>query len=254
MASVVTREIGELLAGCAPGRLLEIPAGEMPVARALEPRGWRVVGLDLFPPAGAGRCVLADACAPLPFPAATFDAVVSQEGIEHFENQAAFVRECARVLKPRGVLVLTTPNVLHLSARVSAFLTAQRVMKRGFLNEAHTLRARNGSRIYHGHAFLIDAIRLRYLLALEGLAIDAVGRGRRSTGSILLGFLAPAVWLGTRLALASGRRTLRREGRPPVGAEVEAEVRRLANHPRLLFGRKLVLRARRRVDGRASTG
>jgi 2-polyprenyl-3-methyl-5-hydroxy-6-metoxy-1,4-benzoquinol methylase len=42
--------------------------------------------------------------------AASFDAVVSFEVIEHLREQEAFVDELARVLRPDGVLVLSTPN------------------------------------------------------------------------------------------------------------------------------------------------
>jgi SAM-dependent methyltransferase len=43
-------------------------------------------------------------------PTSAFDAVVSVEVLEHVEDDAAFVREVHRVLKPNGVFVMTTPN------------------------------------------------------------------------------------------------------------------------------------------------
>src|SRR5882672_6003765 len=39
-----------------------------------------------------------------------FDAVVSFETIEHVPDPGRFVAECARVLKPGGVLLVSTPN------------------------------------------------------------------------------------------------------------------------------------------------
>lgn len=228
-----------------PGRLLDIPAGDSPVVRGAAQLGWRVVGLDLFPSAGF-EGVQGDACAPLPFADASFDALVSLEGIEHFENQAAFLRECARVLKPGGLMVLTTPNVLHLSARFSMFWTGQRAMKRGFLNEDQTLRFRDGARIYHGHAFLIDVFRLRYLMVIEGLRPTRLLPGRLSSGSVLLAPLLPLMWLATRLALRSGKRTRGREGHASASADVAREIRALADSPQLLFSRKLVLSAEKR--------
>jgi len=42
----------------------------------------------------------------------TFDVIVAIEIIEHLENPIAFVKECNKVLKPDGYLLLTTPNVL----------------------------------------------------------------------------------------------------------------------------------------------
>ncbi len=43
-------------------------------------------------------------------PDASFDLVVSVEVIEHVEADAKFVSEIARVLKPGGTFLLTTPN------------------------------------------------------------------------------------------------------------------------------------------------
>jgi SAM-dependent methyltransferase len=48
----------------------------------------------------------------LPFRRETFDVVLSLQTIEHVWDQLAFLHECARVLRPGGWLVLTTPNRL----------------------------------------------------------------------------------------------------------------------------------------------
>ncbi len=47
-----------------------------------------------------------------------FDAVVAIEIIEHLENPFRFVRECAKLLKPNGLLFLTTPNVEAVHSRL----------------------------------------------------------------------------------------------------------------------------------------
>ncbi|MFP4029196.1 MAG: class I SAM-dependent methyltransferase [Candidatus Brocadiia bacterium] len=46
----------------------------------------------------------------LPFPDATFDGVTCSEVIEHVYDKRRAMREMARVLKPGGVLLLTTPR------------------------------------------------------------------------------------------------------------------------------------------------
>lgn len=55
------------------------------------------------------RYLLAEACK-LPFPDNSFDVVTSFDTIEHIENDVAFVLEMKRVLKPRGLVIITTCN------------------------------------------------------------------------------------------------------------------------------------------------
>ncbi|HEY2864978.1 MAG TPA: methyltransferase domain-containing protein [Casimicrobiaceae bacterium] len=66
-------------------------------------------------------------CTRLPFPDASFDVVVSFETIEHLEavDQPRMLGEFARVLKPSGLLVISSPNK-------SVYSDA-----RGFVNEFH---------------------------------------------------------------------------------------------------------------------
>lgn len=51
----------------------------------------------------------------LPLGDATVDLVVSLQVIEHLWDQSAFLAECARVLRPGGALVVSTPNRLTFS-------------------------------------------------------------------------------------------------------------------------------------------
>lgn len=46
----------------------------------------------------------------LPFPNEAFDYIISLETIEHVENPGQALYEMSRVLKPRGTLVVSTPN------------------------------------------------------------------------------------------------------------------------------------------------
>lgn len=46
----------------------------------------------------------------LPYPSASFDAVILSEILEHIEDDQAALREVYRVLKPNGVVVITVPN------------------------------------------------------------------------------------------------------------------------------------------------
>lgn len=48
----------------------------------------------------------------LPYADGAFDVVANLQTIEHLHDQAGFVAECARVLRPAGTLLVTTPNRL----------------------------------------------------------------------------------------------------------------------------------------------
>jgi len=76
----------------------------------------RVVGVDLDPAAVAGRApgrnveyVVGDV-RKLPLEDDAFDVVVSFETIEHIQEGDAALREFHRVLRPGGVLLLSSPN------------------------------------------------------------------------------------------------------------------------------------------------
>lgn len=55
---------------------------------------------------------------PLPYADASFDIVTATEVIEHLEDFRRVVREIHRVLKPGGVCILSTPNILNLNSRL----------------------------------------------------------------------------------------------------------------------------------------
>ena len=97
-------------------RTLDAGCGYGPFSAAAMARGATVVSVDVGPRlvartmARAGsRGLVADVCQ-LAVRDESFDAVISSEMLEHTKAPARAVRELARVLRPNGVLVLTTPN------------------------------------------------------------------------------------------------------------------------------------------------
>ena len=70
-------------------------------------------------------CYETDFNSALPFADASFDGIVSIETIEHLENPWSFVRELARLLRPGGFLVLSTPNVSSIFSRALNLATGR---------------------------------------------------------------------------------------------------------------------------------
>lgn len=67
-----------------------------------------VVGLDILP---AKRDLFCQGDAEsLPFKDEIFDVIVAGELIEHLFNPTRFLRDCYRILKDKGILIITTPN------------------------------------------------------------------------------------------------------------------------------------------------
>ncbi len=102
--------------------LLDAGCGTGLFSAAAAARGAEVTSLDVgerLLAKVAEKCdtrrVVGDLAA-LPFADATFDVVLSTEVIEHLASPVDGVRELARVLRPGGRLVLTTPNRVWLPA------------------------------------------------------------------------------------------------------------------------------------------
>ena len=86
--------------------------------------GNEVVGLDVDRAALAKaetlgiQVVEANVEEPLPFPDASFDAIVAGELLEHLQFPEALVAEIRRVLRPGGVIVGSVPNAFRVQSRL----------------------------------------------------------------------------------------------------------------------------------------
>lgn len=106
------------------GRALDLGAGSGALAERLKNAGFQVMAADL-----SNSFELDTPFFQLNFNdpdfdrnlAAGFDFVSSVEVIEHLENPTAFLRSIARLLKPGGIAILTTPNVENIPARLKFF-------------------------------------------------------------------------------------------------------------------------------------
>jgi SAM-dependent methyltransferase len=103
------------------GRLLEIGCGAGFFLKAAERNGWDVHGLELSEAGAAfaaerlGLRVIREQAEHAAFDDASFDAVAMFDVIEHLLDPMAVLRSAHRVLRPGGVLLVTTPNLDALS-------------------------------------------------------------------------------------------------------------------------------------------
>ena len=105
----------------APTDVLDCGAGSGVISAILSAKGKCVRACDIAPEgfrAAGVTCDSADANHALPYPNEAFDLVVSMQTIEHLENPWRFFREIRRVLRPAGVALISTANVLSVASRI----------------------------------------------------------------------------------------------------------------------------------------
>ncbi len=114
---IVVDKFQELAAGRS---MLDVGSGDGYLMAKLSPHASRVVGVE-YEPKGVTiareklqrfpNCeVIEGSCYELPFADDTFDCVTSTDVIEHLTDPKKHLSEINRVLKPTGVLILTTPR------------------------------------------------------------------------------------------------------------------------------------------------
>ncbi|MEZ6064564.1 MAG: class I SAM-dependent methyltransferase [Planctomycetaceae bacterium] len=164
-------------------RVLEVGTGLGYFARRLKERGADVTASDLAPnlvrdvERNVGcRAVVADALNLTgSFPGEAFDIVFSSECIEHTPDPAAAVIEMTKLLKPGGLLCLSTPNIvwqpvvrLASTLKLRQFcgyenFSSWRGLRRLLAAQGMTIEREHGLHLYpfqlglHGFSRLIDA-------------------------------------------------------------------------------------------------
>ena len=183
--------------GAEPGDdVLEVGCGSGYYTRALVRLGAQVTATDLSPAyvkqarrlAPEAEFQVEDAQR-LSFPDASFDRVLLTEVIEHVQNPSAAIREAHRVLRPEGVLAVSTPS--RRSYMNVAYALKRRLRRYGFNEHLHELTPRELRELLEPH-FAIESFErvnavLPYpldslYLRLGGPALFALGLMERALG------------------------------------------------------------------------
>lgn len=104
------------------GAVLDVGCGRGLFLDIMRRHGWRVAGVEIDREAAdrASRSygieVIEEAGMPTALPDGHFDVVTIHHVLEHLPDPEGLIRECARVLKGGGLLVVNVPNLQSLQA------------------------------------------------------------------------------------------------------------------------------------------
>jgi ubiquinone/menaquinone biosynthesis C-methylase UbiE len=114
-SSYAIRRRVEFFVTHAQGRCLEVGAGTGIISKTLIERKYDITATDISPAMveemkKKGISAMVCDAEQLPFPDASFDTVLASEMIYYLDHPEKFLQEAKRVLKPDGVLLLSSAN------------------------------------------------------------------------------------------------------------------------------------------------
>ena len=180
---------------------------------------------------------------PLPYPAAAFDIVCLTEVIEHVEQYRQLLREVYRVLRPGGLVVISTPNILNLRSRLR-FLTFGFWVLFGPLHVKDSRRYSTG-----GHINPVSYFYLAHALLDAGFAELqwSVDKFQRSA-------LMPFAVLYLPIRLAAWWQLYREKHRHLTISPENLPFVEAMNAPQMLLGRTVIVSAVKEADQKMVPG
>lgn len=220
-------------------RVIDLSAGSGFIIDAFREAGADVELFDLFPDQNifcAVPCKFIDLQKAFPINDTTADVVILAETIEHLPDQHFFFKEVGRILKPGGILLLTTPNSSSLRSRLSQFLMESEHYSTPAPNETNAFTRWPGKQEgYFSKLFISGILRLRTLAALNGLRVRQLHPTKTSSTSYWLLIFYPWIWYFSRKNLS---RQLKAD---PANEQVFREIYSLNTSRQVLTAKHLII-------------
>lgn len=197
-----------------PGRLLEIGCASGSYLHHMAQRGWEVAGIEFSPTAAAsaralGYSVETGALETIEKRADSYDLIVGWMVLEHLHQPVQSLRKLAGWARPGAMLVVSTPNVGSMEARVFgprwyALQLPTHLFHYDEESISHVMRASGWQvmRIYHHRTVANLLASAGYWLQDHGLAglgqrlIQFPERGGRLGALLAFPFALPLAWVG----------------------------------------------------------
>lgn len=229
-------------------KIIDFPAGNGVTSRLLKEVGAEPLAFDLFPEyftVNGIECNRANINTGIPLADKSADGFICQEGIEHFSDQFRALQEFNRLMKPDGILLITTPNYSSIRARLSYLLAeSERSGSKMPPNELDSIwmsQQQITSEIYFGHLFLIGIQKLRVLAKLAGFKIKKVHITHIKLSSLVFfPLFYPFILLSNWMAYKKNMKK-NRDCDLSVKKAVYREMLKLAINPKVLLSRNLMV-------------
>jgi len=167
----------------------------------------------------------------LPLSDKSCDLVVCIDGIEHISKQFDFVSEAERILKDKGEIIISTPNISSLRSRWLWFTT-------GHHHKCNSPLDENNPTPLH-HISMISFPELRYLLHTNGFKISVVTSNRFKAISLVYALFVPLAYLSTAWVYA-------KTGKKQGTSEINRGIFKKIFSRDVLFGETLIVKAVKR--------
>ena len=215
------------------GKVFDLGCGDGDYSAALKKQGFDVVAGDIdkarFRYAGEIPFAYCDITQALPFPDNTFDYVVLMEVVEHLRNPYDVLAELSRIIKNKGSLILSTPNILNLKSRLRfLFEGAYEYFREPPLDQVKNPK----EKIFNLHLVPYRYQELEYLLSANGFEIADIFTSVYE--GCAMGVLVP---LMRKQALSKERRAIKK------GGVDYRRINKILLSKEILFGRHLIIRA-----------